>query len=154
VPANFQRFLPILLIGFFLLFVLPTLIHHSSKGKSNTLSSQTLQTSNLVDAAEKSYKAAHKRYTENIADLLVVDRKIGSLLGNGIGVSLNTSSNGDTYFSQVTSSVITYIRARTGSKLITHSCLVIKSANGVSCPKPPVKSTTSTITTTTTSTAQ
>jgi hypothetical protein len=147
VPANFQRFLPILLIVFLLLFVLPSLLHRSSKGKSNTLSTQTIDVMNLVDKAEKAYRSAHKAYSPNLADLLVVDRAIGPLLGQGIVVSLNTSSNDQAYFAQVASSVISLIRARNGDKLITHSCLVIKSGSGVSCPTPAARTTTSTTTT-------
>jgi hypothetical protein len=153
VPPNIQKFLPFILIIFFLLFVVPSLLHHGSKSKTTSLSAQTLTTMNLVDRAEKSYLAAHKGYTPNIADLLVVNRALGPLLGSGIVVSLNTSSNSQTYFAQVASSVISYVRARNGAKLIARSCLVLKSGNGVSCtPKAAKTTTTSTTTTTTTTT--
>jgi hypothetical protein len=152
VPPNIQKFLPFILIIFFLLFVVPSILHHGSKSKTTSLSTQTMNTMNLVDRAEKSYRAAHKGYTPNIADLLVIERALGPLLGSGIVVSLNTSSNSQTYFAQVASSVISYVRARTGAKLIAHSCLVLKSGSGVSCtPKPAKTTSTSTTTTTTTS---
>ena len=64
-------------------------------------------------------------------------------------MSLNTSSNSQTYFAQVASTVISYTRGRTGDKLITHSCLVIKSGSGVSCTPPAAKTTTTGTTTTT-----
>ena len=90
---------------------------------------------NLVDKAEKTYRAAHKGYTPNIADLLVVDRAIGPLLGDrDRRLPERVGSNSQTYFAQVASSVISLIRARNGAKLITHSCIVLKSGSGVSCP--------------------
>ena len=150
-PPNIQKFLPFILIIFFLLFVVPSILHHGSKSKRTSLSTQTMNTMNLVDKAEKSYRAAHKGYTPNIADLLVVNRALGPLLGSGVVVSLNTSSNSQTYFAQVASTVISYTRARTGDKLITHSCLVLKSGSGVSCPTPAAKTTSTGTTTTTTS---
>jgi hypothetical protein len=151
VPPNLQKFLPFILIIFFLLFVVPSVLHHGSKSKGTSLSTQTLNTVNLVDKAEKGYRAAHTGYTPNIADLLVVDRALGPLLGSGILVSLSTSSNSQTYFAQVASTVISYTRGRTGDKLITHTCLVLKSGNGVSCTPPAAKTTTTGTTTTTTS---
>ena len=129
-PANLQKFLPFILIIFFLLFVVPSVLHHGSKSKGTSLSTLTLNTVNLVDKAEKGYRAAHKGYTPNIADLLALDRALGPLLGSGILVSLNTSSNSQTYFAQVASTVISYTRGRTGDKLITHTCLVLKSGIG------------------------
>ncbi len=151
-PPNIRKFLPFILIIFFLLFVVPTVLHHGSKSKGPSLSTMTMNAMNLVDKAEKSYRAAHKGYTPNIADLLVVDRAIGPLLGSGVIVSLNTSSNSQTYFAQVASTVISYTRARTGDKLITHSCLVIKSGSGVNCPTTAAKTTTTGTTTTGTTT--
>ncbi len=153
-PPNLQKFLPIILVAFLLLFVLPSLLHKGKKTSTSTLSTQTINAMNLVDKAEKSYRGAHKAYSPNIADLLIVDRAIGPLLGDGIVVSLNVGSNSQSYFAQVSSSVISLIRARNAAKLITHSCIVLKSGSGVSCPAPAAKTTsTSTTTTTNTSTA-
>ena len=81
----------------------------------------------------------------------MLDRAIGPLLGSGILVSLNTSANSQTYFAQIASAVISYTRGRTGGKLITHTCLVLKAGSGVSCTPPAAKTTTTGTTTTTTS---
>ena len=150
-PANFQQFLPFILIIFFLLFVVPSVLHHGSKSKGTSLSTQTMTTMNLVDKAEKRFRAAHKGYTPNVADLLALDRALGPLLGSGILVSLNASSNSQTYYAQVASTVISYTRGRTGDKLIMKTCLVLKSGSGVSCTPPAAKTTTTGTTTTTTS---
>jgi hypothetical protein len=151
VPPNVRKFLPFILIIFFLLFIVPSILHRGSKSTTTSLSTMTTNAMNLVDKAEKSYREAHKGYTPNIADLLVVDRAIGPLLGSGVVVSLNTSSNSQTYFAQVASTVISFTRARTGDKLISHSCLVLKSGSGVNCPTTAAKTTTTGTTTTTTS---
>jgi hypothetical protein len=153
VPPNIQKFLPFILIIFFLLFVLPSLVHHSKSKSTTSLSSQTLKATNLVDAAEKGYRQAHSSYTPNIADLIVLDRALGPLLGSGVVVALNTSSDGKAYFAQIASGVIGYTRARNGDKLISHTCLVIKSGSGVSCPTAASKTTSTSTTTTTTTTS-
>ncbi len=152
---NFRRFLPIILIAFFLLILLPSLLRkHSSTGTTPaTLSQQTISAMNLVDRAELGYKAAHGHYTGHLSDLLDLNHAIGTALAAGVAVSLDASSDGQGYFGEVGSSVITLVRARQGLKTITHGCLVVKSGSGVACPAPPAKAgsaSTSTATTTTT----
>jgi hypothetical protein len=156
VPANFQRFLPIILIVFFLLFIVPTLLHkHSSKGPTSAdLSSQTITAMNTVDKAEIAFRTAHGKYTSNVADLLALDRSLGKALSQGIVASVNASTDGKTYYGQVASVYLDLVRARTGDKLLVKSCLVVKSGSGVACPAAPVAKTTSTTTTTTATTGQ
>ena len=91
-PANFQRFLPLLLIVFLLLFVLPTIFkHHSSKGlTSKELSQETIAATTKVDALQREFRTAHKGYTGSVADLLALDHSLGKALGDGV-VSRSTS---------------------------------------------------------------
>jgi hypothetical protein len=156
VPANFQRFLPIILIVFFLIFVVPTILHrHSSKGPTaETLSNQTIATMNSVDRAELAFKAAHGGYTSNVADLLSLDHSLGKAFSQGIVASVNASTDRQTYYGQVASVYLDLVRARSGDKVLVKSCLVVKSGSGVACPAAPAAKTTSTTTTTTATTGQ
>jgi len=152
VPANFQRFLPLLLIFFLLVFVLPTIMHrHKSKNQlsAGDLSDLTIATTTKVDTLEQRLRTAGTGYTKSVADLLALDHALGRALANGIVITLDASTNHKTYYAQVASPNILLVRARDGGRLITKSCLVVKSASGVDCPKPPQPATTSTGTTTT-----
>jgi hypothetical protein len=155
-PANLQRLLPIILIVFFLVIVLPSIIHrHSSKGAtSETISNQTIATMNAVDRAEVAFRAAHGGYTSNVADLLALDHSLGKAFGQGIVASVNASTNRQTYYGQVASVYLDLVRARSGDKLLVKSCLVVKSGSGVACPAAPAPKTTTSTTTTTTTTPQ
>ena len=150
-PANFQRFLPIILIVFVLLFVLPAVFRKSSSTgtSSSTLTTETIAATGLVDKAEQAFKAAHTRYSSNLADLLGVTPALGQDLGDGVTVRLDVSSDGQTYYAQVASTVLGMVRSRTGTKEIANGCVVIKSGSGVACPVKPAAKTTSTTTTTT-----
>lgn len=153
-PANFQRFLPIILIVFFLVIVLPSILHrHSSKGPTaETVSSQTIAAMNAVDKAELAFRAAHGGYTSNVADLLALDHSLGKAFSQGIVASVNASTNRQTYYGQVASVNLDLIRARSGDKVIVKSCLVVKSGSGVACPGTTGSKTTSTSTSTSTTT--
>ncbi|HEX4520344.1 MAG TPA: hypothetical protein VH063_12255 [Gaiellaceae bacterium] len=154
-PANLQRFLPIILLAFFLLFVVPSLLHKhsSSKGPSSEdLSNQTIATMNNVDKAEVAFRSAHGDYTSNVADLLALDHALGKAFSQGIVASVNASTDGKTYYGQVASVYLDLVRARTGNKVLVKSCLVVKSGSGVACPAPPAAKTTTTTTTTTSTT--
>ena len=74
-PANLQRLLPILLVIFLLLFVLPAILkHHSSSNHltSKELSQETIATTTKVDALQRKFRTAHKGYTDSVADLLAL----------------------------------------------------------------------------------
>jgi hypothetical protein len=155
VNPNIQRFLPLLLIVFFLLFIVPALLHHSSSSKglsASELSSQTIGAMTIVDRTETAFRAAHKSYSRNVADLLTLDNKLGTPLGNGVVVALDVSTNGQAYYATVASSVIALNRARNDGRLILKSCLVLKSGSGVACPSTTRASSTSATTTSTTTT--
>lgn len=150
-PANFQRFLPILLVVFVLLIVLSTLNrHHSSGLTSKELSQETIAAATTVDRLQVRFHAAHRDYTQNVADLLALDHGLGKPLGDGVVIALNLSTDKQTYYAQVASSVISLVRARSGATLIAKSCIVVKSSSGVDCPAPPATATTTGSTTTTT----
>lgn len=153
-PANFQRFLPLILIIFLLLFVLPAILkHHSSKGlTSKELSQETIATTSKVDALQREFRTAHKGYTDSVADLLALDHALGKALGDGVVIALDVSTDKQTYYAQVASSVIQLTRARDGNRMISKTCLVVKSSSGVDCPQPPKTTTTGTTTTTTSTT--
>ena len=152
---NIQRFLPLLLIVFFLLFIVPALLHHSSSSRGLTageLSTQTIGAMTIVDRTETVFRTAHKSYSRNVADLLTLDNKLGTALGNGVIVSLDVSSDGQAYYASVASGVIALFGARNHGRRILNSCLVLKSSSGVACPAGTTTSSSTTTTTTTTTT--
>jgi hypothetical protein len=150
-PSNIRRFLPVIIIAFFLLIVLPTLFRkHSTTGPTTkSLSQQTIAAMNLVDRSEVAYKGKHGRYSAHVADLLALSPTLGADLVDGVAVQLDVSTDGQSYLGEVGSTVISLVRARKGAKTITHGCLVVKSGSGVACPVAPVKSTGAATTTTT-----
>ena len=154
-PANFQRLLPILLVIFLLLFVLPAILkHHSSSNHltSKELSQETIASTAAVDRLERDFRAEHHGYTDRVADLLAADHSLGKPLGDGVVIALDVSTDKQTYYAEVASTVISLTRARTGDKVISKTCIVVKSASGVDCPTPPATTTTGSTTTTTSST--
>jgi hypothetical protein len=150
--GNLQRFLPILLLVFVLLFVLPSILHKkkSSGLNSKELSQETIAAMNLVVAGQKSFTAGHGRYTGHVADLIQGSQKLAKYIADGVLVQVDASTNGKTYSTQVASGVIVLNRSQTGGIVLAKSCDVIKSGSGVECPGTGTKPTTSTTTTTTT----
>jgi len=153
-----QRFLPILLLLFVFLILSNVFLHKSSsKGlTAGDVSDATVAAMATVDRTELLYKAAHHGYTSHVSDLIMLDRSLAKDLGEGVGISLDASTKGETYYAQVQSSVLALFRSRLGAKVILKSCIVVKSGSGVACPsgytRPGVTTTTSTTTTTTTTT--
>jgi hypothetical protein len=153
VPPNIQRFLPLIVVAFLVIFVLPSILHKSSsKGPTaKTLSAETIGALGLVDKAEVAFKARHAGYTSHVADLLATAPALGADLADGIAVDLDVSTDAKTYYAQVTSTALSMVRSRTGVKQIANGCVVVKSGSGVACPvKPAAKTTTTTGATTTT----
>jgi hypothetical protein len=138
VPPNFRRFLPLVLIAVFLLFLLPTLLRKKTTSGPNvsTRATQTISAMNLIDRGEQSYKTAHGAYTSHLADLLAISHGLANDLVIGLGVQLDAGSNGQSFYAQVESDVLSLVRARNGKKLIANSCLILKRGSGVSCPAP------------------
>src|SRR3954471_20411949 len=98
-PANLNRFLPLLLIVFLLLFVLPTFLHHHKSDKLSTgdLSDLTIATAVKVDTLEQQIRTATKSYTKSVADLLALDHSLRKALANGVAIGLDVSTNRQTY---------------------------------------------------------
>ena len=135
---NLRRYLPLVLAAAFLLILLPTVFKKKSSAGPNTATraTQTIDAMRLIDRSEQSYKAQHGGYTSHLADLLAGDKGLAGDLVIGIAVQLDAGANGQTFFAQVESDVLSLVRARSGKKLIANSCLVVKRASGVKCPAP------------------
>jgi hypothetical protein len=133
VPPNIQRYLPMLLLAAALLFILPQLTKkHSSGPSTKTKAESTQQAMNQVGTAEKSYLAAHGRYTDKLADLIALTPALAANLGLGVAVVLNVSTDGKTFVAQVASDSLSLTRARNPSKLLSQGCVSLKS--GAKCP--------------------
>jgi hypothetical protein len=135
-PPNIRRFLPIILVAFFLLFLLPTLLKKKSTSglSAAARATQTINAMNLIDKGEQAYKTAHGSYTAHLADLVATSHGLAKDLVIGLAVQLDAGSNGQSFVAQVESSVLSLVRARSGKKLIADSCLIVKSGSGVKCP--------------------
>ena len=134
-PANFQRYLPIMLLGLFLLVVLPSLLRKHSSGQSaKTQAAQTIDAVNLIDQAERSYRTAHGRFTPHISDLVQLRPRLATDLGAGLAVTLDAGADGQSYLQQVVGNYLNMVRARNAARVTASSCVVVKSASGVACP--------------------
>jgi hypothetical protein len=152
VQGNLQKFLPVLLLVFLLIFVLPAILHrkHSTGLTSKELSQETIAAMNLVVSGQKAFTAAHGRYTAHVADLLEGSRRLAKYVADGVIVTLDASTSGKTFYTQVASGVIVLVRSQTGNVVLAKSCDVIKSSSGVQCPGTGTTTTTTTTTTTAT----
>jgi len=136
VPPNFRRYLPFVLIAVFLLVLLPTILRKkASTGPSAaTRASQTIQAMNLIDKGEQAYRTAHGSFTPHLADLL--GTSLATDLAIGLTVQIDVGTGGQRYLAQVSSNVLSLVRARSAEKVIAQSCLVLTSSSGVACPTP------------------
>jgi hypothetical protein len=147
---DMRRFLPILLIAFAALFILPQLFRGSS---SKTLSSKdrgvlTRDAMLRIDKAEKAAFAAGGRYTGNLADLVLADKVLAQELTVPLTIDLDVGSKGTSYVVRVSSDVLSVARARSGEKVVASNCRVLKSSSSVKCPEPATTTTTTPTTTT------
>ena len=135
-PPNVRRFLPLILVAFFLLFLLPTLLKKKSTSglSAGARATQTINAMNLIDKGEQAYKAAHGGYTAHLADLVATSHGLAHDLVIGLAVQLDAGSDQQSFVAQVESNVLSLVRARNGKKLIADSCLIVKSGSGVKCP--------------------
>ena len=140
-PPNFQRFLPIVLIGALAIFVLPAVLKkHSSTPSAKTRATQALDAMDLIDKAELGFKATHSRFTPHLADLLQANSQLANDLAIGLNVQLDVSTDGQSLLARVASDNLSLVRARSGKKITAKSCLVLKSGSGVTCPVAPPNS--------------
>jgi hypothetical protein len=147
---DMRRFLPIILIAFAALFILPQLFKGSG---SKTLSSKdrALMTRDAmlrIDNAQKASFAKSTRYTDSLADLVVADKVLARELTVPLTIDLSTGAGGKSYVVTVSSDVLSVSRARNGAKVVASSCRKLKSRIGFDCPVPPAPGTTTTTTAT------
>ncbi len=132
-PPNIQRFLPLLVIVAALLFILPAITKKHSGPSGKTKASATIDAMTLLSAAEKTYLAAHSRYSSHLADLVVLSPRLATALATGVTVStLDVASDGKSFLAQVSSDQLTLVRSRTADKLLVDVCTALKS--GAKCP--------------------
>jgi len=146
---DMRRFLPIMLIAFAALFILPQLFRGSN---SKTLSSKdrgvlTRDAMLRIDKAQKAAFAADGKYTGNLADLVVGDKVLAQELTVPLTIDIDVGSKGTSYVVRVSSDVLSVARARSGDKVVASNCRVLKSSSSVKCPEPAAATTTTTTTT-------
>jgi hypothetical protein len=137
--VDVRRFLPIMLIAFAALFILPQLFR--SGGGSKTLSSKdrailTRDAMHRIDTAQMAELAAHGRYTGNVADLVVADKVLARELTVPLEIDLDVGAGGKSYVVRVSSDVLAVARARSGDAVVASNCRVVKSRTGFKCPEP------------------
>ena len=137
---DLRRFMPIMLIAFAALFILPQLFRHSG---SKTLSSKdrgalTRDAMLRIDKAEKAAFEADGKYSGNLADLVVADKVLARELTVPLNIDLDNGTGDKSYVVRVSSDVLSVARARSGDKVVSSSCRAIKST-GFKCPVPVVK---------------
>jgi hypothetical protein len=145
-----RRFLPILLIAFAALFILPQLF---KGGGSKTVSTKdrgrlTLDAVARIDRAEQRTFASTGKYTNDLAGIAARDKVLASELTIPLTVDLDVGGNGKTYLARVSSDIVSTAWSRAGSKVL-RSCRVLKSRTGVDCPVGTIGPSTTTVTSTT-----
>jgi hypothetical protein len=134
---DMRRFLPILLIAFAALFILPQLF---KGGSSNTLSAKerglaTRDAIERIDRGERKAFSADGKYTPHLADLVAADKLLASELTVPLTVDLDVSADGKSYLARVSSDVISVARARSGDRVVARSCRELKSRGAAKCPE-------------------
>ena len=134
-PPNLARYLPLILIAFFVLLIVPTLLKkkHTTGPNAGTRAAQTIDAMNRIDAGEQGYRKAHGAYTSHLADLIPGSHGLARDLVIGIGVELDAGTGGRSFYARVESDVLSLVRARDGTKLVARTCVVLKSSSGVKC---------------------
>jgi hypothetical protein len=85
--------------------------------------------------AEDKYFEQNGKYAQHLADLIPLAPRIAGDLTDGV-VSVQIDSSGDkTYFLTVASPVVSFTRTVSNGKVITHSCLQLKSAGKKYCTR-------------------
>ncbi len=115
---DMRRFLPIMLIAFAALFILPQLFRHSS---SKTLSSKdraalTLDAIERIDRAEVKPLAATGSYTRQPRRPRRRGQGARAELTVPLTVDIDVGTKGKTYLVRVSSDVISYARARNATR--------------------------------------
>jgi hypothetical protein len=143
---DMRRFLPIILIAFAALFILPQLF---KGGGSKTLSSKdraamTRDAMLRIDKGEQAAFAKTGKYTDSLAEFVVADKVLARELTVPLTIDLSTGDGGTSYVVTVSSDVLSVARARNGKKVVSSTCRQLKSRIGYKCPVPPTPGTTTT----------
>jgi hypothetical protein len=138
---DMRRLLPILLIAFALLFILPQLFKGSGSSTLSTKDRGTLTKDAIerIDRAERKVFAADGKYTAHLADLIARDKVLASELTVPLTVDLDVTANGKGYLARVSSDVISVARARLGDRVVARSCRQLKSRSSAKCPETAAK---------------
>src|SRR6267143_5626669 len=132
-----RRLLPLFAILAAVLFIVPALTKKKAAGPSSgTKASTALDALHRVDKSEQRYLGAHNRYTSHIADLVTFAPKLATDLAT-VRIQLDVSSDGQSFVAQVSSDVLSVVRARDKTKISADSCTVLKTAKNVACPSKP-----------------
>ena len=130
---------PILIIIalFFLLFIVLSIVNRkssSSLGDTDRAvrANQALQ---RVMNAESKYFEQHGKYADHLADLIPLAPRIATDLTDGVVTIQIDSSGNKTYFLNVASPVVSFTRTVSNGKVVTHSCLQLKSAGKKFCTR-------------------
>ena len=145
---DMRRFLPILLIAFAALFILPQLF---KGGGSKTLSTKgrgnlTIDATQRIDRAQQRVFATSGKYTADLAQLAARDKVLASELTIPLTVDLDVSGTGKSYLARVSSDIVSTVVSRTGPTVF-RSCRVLKSRTGINCPAGSAVPTATTVTT-------
>jgi len=144
--VDVRRFLPIILIAFAALFILPQLFKGSgSKSLSSKDRAEMTRDAMLrIDKAQKAMFTKTGKYTDSLADFVVADKVLARELTVPLNIDLSTSGSGTSYVVTISSDVLSVARARKGPKVVSSSCRTLKSGSGFKCPVPPAPTTTTT----------
>ena len=137
---DMRRFLPIMLILFAALFILPQLFKRSS---SSTLSAKdrgalTRDAIERIDRGERKVFADTGSYTAHLADLVAADKVLAAEMTVPLTVDLDVTGNGKGYLARASSDVISVVRSRSGDKVVVRTCRQLKS-RGAKCPEAAAK---------------
>jgi hypothetical protein len=147
---DMRRMLPILLLVFVALFILPQLFKGGgSKGVSTKERGQlTLDAITRIDRAQQKAMSSGGKYSADLAQLVAADKILGNELTLPLTVDLNVSDDGTAYLARVSSDVVSVAWNRSGPNIV-RSCRVLKSRTGVDCPIGTTGPDTTTVTVTT-----
>ena len=130
---------PILLVIalFFLLFIVLNIVNRKSSTSLNDTDRavRTQQSLQRVMNAESKYLAKNGKYADHVADLIPLDKNIATDLTDGVATIQLDSSGDKVYFVTVTSPVVSFTRTVSNGKVITHSCLQLKSSAKKYCTR-------------------
>ena len=145
-----RRFLPIILLAFAALFILPQLFKGGSSSKTLSSKDRAVMTRDAmlrIDTAQKTAFTDTGKYTDRLADLVVADKVLARELTVPLIIDLSAGADGKSYVVSVSSDVLSVARARKGAKVVSSSCRTLKKGTGYKCPVPPTTTTTTATTT-------